>query len=133
MCSFFIIMHQWQWPAPVLLKPIEEGPLQVPVWNPKVRLARIFPRSVKPISTDGDTDHRFDPQLYPSDRSHRMPIITPAYPSMCSTHNVTLSTQQIMTAEFKRGQSSLSLPPCLETPAFFCPRSLASEPTDRVR
>jgi poly(A) polymerase Pap1 len=26
---------------------------------------------------------------------------------MCSTHNVTLSTQQIMTAEFKRGQSSL--------------------------
>ncbi|GAA5857214.1 hypothetical protein JCM8547_009376 [Rhodosporidiobolus lusitaniae] len=72
---FFIIMHQWQWPAPVLLKPIEEGPLQVRVWNPK---------------------------LYPSDRSHRMPIITPAYPSMCSTHNVTLSTQQIMTAEFKR-------------------------------
>ncbi|GJN91671.1 hypothetical protein Rhopal_004694-T1 [Rhodotorula paludigena] len=72
---FFIIMHQWQWPAPVLLKPIEEGPLQVRVWNPK---------------------------LYPQDRSHRMPIITPAYPSMCSTHNVTLSTQQIMTAEFKR-------------------------------
>ncbi|GAA5918850.1 hypothetical protein JCM1841_002772 [Sporobolomyces salmonicolor] len=72
---FFIIMHQWQWPAPVLLKPIEEGPLQVRVWNPK---------------------------LYPSDRSHRMPIITPAYPSMCSTHNVTLSTQSIMTAEFKR-------------------------------
>lgn len=34
---FFIIMHQWQWPAPVLLKPIEEGPLQVRVWNPKVR------------------------------------------------------------------------------------------------
>jgi len=29
-------MHQWQWPAPVLLKPIEEGPLQVRVWNPKV-------------------------------------------------------------------------------------------------
>ena len=44
-------------------------------------------------------------QLYPQDRSHRMPIITPAYPSMCSTHNVTLSTQQIMTAEFKRGAS----------------------------
>lgn len=41
--SFFIIMHQWQWPAPVLLKPIEEGPLQVPVWNPKVRLARVSP------------------------------------------------------------------------------------------
>ena len=72
---FFIIMHQWRWPQPVLLTPILEGPLQVRVWNPK---------------------------LYPADRSHRMPIITPAYPSMCSTHNVTLSTQSVMTAEFKR-------------------------------
>lgn len=72
---FFLIMYQWNWPQPVLLKQIEEGPLQVRVWNPK---------------------------LYPQDRSHRMPIITPAYPSMCSTHNVTQSTQMIMTQEFKR-------------------------------
>ncbi|KAF7967987.1 hypothetical protein HWV62_32395 [Athelia sp. TMB] len=61
---------------PVLLKQIEEGPLQVRVWNPK---------------------------LYPADRSHRMPIITPAYPAMCATHNVTASTQMIMTEEFKKG------------------------------
>ncbi|KAH8118391.1 poly polymerase [Phellopilus nigrolimitatus] len=73
---FFIIMYQWSWPQPVLLKQIEEGPLQVRVWNPK---------------------------LYPGDRSHRMPIITPAYPAMCATHNVTESTQMIMTEEFKRG------------------------------
>ncbi|KAG5648740.1 hypothetical protein DXG03_000087 [Asterophora parasitica] len=64
------------WPQPVLLKQIEEGPLQVRVWNPK---------------------------LYPGDRSHRMPIITPAYPAMCATHNVTASTQMIMTEEFKKG------------------------------
>jgi poly(A) polymerase len=32
-----------------------------------------------------------------------MPIITPAYPSMCATHNVTASTQMIMTDEFKKG------------------------------
>ncbi|KDR84115.1 hypothetical protein GALMADRAFT_236784 [Galerina marginata CBS 339.88] len=73
---FFIIMYQWSWPQPVLLKQIEEGPLQVRVWNPK---------------------------LYPSDRAHRMPIITPAYPAMCATHNVTASTQMIITEEFKRG------------------------------
>ncbi|TBU41453.1 polymerase [Dichomitus squalens] len=73
---FFIIMHRWSWPQPVLLKPIEDGPLQVRVWNPR---------------------------LYPQDRNHRMPIITPAYPSMCATHNVMASTQQIMTEEFKRG------------------------------
>ncbi|KAJ6560277.1 polymerase [Mycena capillaripes] len=72
---FFIIMYRWSWPQPVLLKQIEEGPLQVRVWNPK---------------------------LYPADRSHRMPIITPAYPAMCSTHNVTASTQMIMTEEFKK-------------------------------
>ncbi|KAG8913616.1 polynucleotide adenylyltransferase [Tulasnella sp. 417] len=51
---FFTIMHQWKWPQPVLLKPIGAGPLGVKVWNPK---------------------------LYPQDRLHRMPIITPAYPS----------------------------------------------------
>ncbi|TCD67511.1 polynucleotide adenylyltransferase [Steccherinum ochraceum] len=73
---FFIIMYQWKWPQPVLLKQIEDGPLPVRVWNPK---------------------------LYPADRAHRMPIITPAYPSMCATHNVTQSTQMIMTEEFKKG------------------------------
>ncbi|KAG0213708.1 polynucleotide adenylyltransferase [Mortierella sp. GBA30] len=71
---FFSILHQWPWPQPVLLKPIEEGPLQVRVWNPK---------------------------LYAADRAHKMPIITPAYPSMCSTHNVTDSTKAVMLSEFK--------------------------------
>jgi poly(A) polymerase Pap1 len=48
-------------------------------------------------------------QLYPADRAHRMPIITPAYPSMCATHNVTQSTQMIMTEEFKKGWYWLSV------------------------
>ncbi|WFD25203.1 polynucleotide adenylyltransferase [Malassezia nana] len=73
---FFIILLQWKWPQPVLLKTIEEGPLPIRVWNPR---------------------------LYPTDRLHRMPIITPAYPSMCATHNVNQSTQMIMTQEFQRG------------------------------
>lgn len=32
-----------------------------------------------------------------------MPIITPAYPSMCATHNITNSTKEIITRELKRG------------------------------
>ena len=32
-----------------------------------------------------------------------MPIITPAYPSMCATHNVTLSTRTIIVRELERG------------------------------
>ena len=86
-------VHIRTWPQPVLLKQIEEGPLPVRVWNPKVRLdGRSLVVLLKKIF-----------QLYPGDRAHRMPIITPAYPSMCATHNVTASTQMIMTEEFKRG------------------------------
>ena len=32
-----------------------------------------------------------------------MPIITPAYPSMCATHNITSSTKHILTKELHRG------------------------------
>ncbi|KAK9464749.1 Poly(A) polymerase central domain-containing protein [Lipomyces arxii] len=74
--KFFNILTKWSWPQPVMLKPIEDGPLQVRVWNPKV---------------------------YPQDRAHRMPIITPAYPSMCATHNISASTQKVIMSELKRG------------------------------
>lgn len=74
--KFFQIYSQWNWPQPVLLKQIEDGPLQVRVWNPR---------------------------LYPHDRQHRMPVITPAYPSMCATHNITKSTMEIVMKELHRG------------------------------
>lgn len=73
---FFKILSEWKWPQPVVLKPIEDGPLQVRVWNPKI---------------------------YAQDRSHRMPVITPAYPSMCATHNITESTKKVILEEFERG------------------------------
>lgn len=73
---FFYILSRWRWPQPVLLKGIEDGPLQVRIWNPKI---------------------------YPNDRSHRMPIITPAYPSMCATHNITASSQKVIMKEIVRG------------------------------
>lgn len=40
--KFFRIIGQWAWPQPVLLKHIEDGPLRVRVWNPKVRRPRIL-------------------------------------------------------------------------------------------
>ena len=42
-------------------------------------------------------------QVYAGDRFHLMPIITPAYPSMCATHNVTLSTKTVIVRELERG------------------------------
>lgn len=74
--KFFRIIYGWAWPQPILLKNIEDGPLQVRVWNPKI---------------------------YNGDRFHLMPIITPAYPSMCATHNITVSTKTIILRELKRG------------------------------
>lgn len=40
--KFFRIMNKWSWPQPVLLKQIEDGPLQMKVWNPKVLISFPF-------------------------------------------------------------------------------------------
>ncbi|KAF7538319.1 hypothetical protein G7Z17_g12669 [Cylindrodendrum hubeiense] len=74
--KFFLVMSQWRWPQPVLLKPVESGPLPVRVWNPK---------------------------LYKGDSFHLMPVITPAYPSMCATFNITRSSMSIIKRELQRG------------------------------
>ncbi|OAA65929.1 pap-like poly(A) polymerase [Niveomyces insectorum RCEF 264] len=73
--KFFGIILRWPWPNPVLLKPIEDGPLPVRVWNPKV---------------------------YRGDQFHIMPIITPAYPSMCATYNISQSSLAIIKRELER-------------------------------
>ncbi|OHF00585.1 hypothetical protein CORC01_04124 [Colletotrichum orchidophilum] len=74
--KFFHIMRRWPWPQPVLLKHVEGGPLQVRVWNPK---------------------------LYKGDQFHLMPVITPAYPSMCATYNITRSAMTVIQQELARG------------------------------
>lgn len=33
---FFHLLAPWPWPRPIMLKHIEDGPLQVRVWNPQV-------------------------------------------------------------------------------------------------
>ncbi|KAF1995709.1 Poly(A) polymeras-like protein [Amniculicola lignicola CBS 123094] len=73
--KFFNLMMKWPWPRPVMLKTIEESSLGLKVWNP---------------------------QLYNGDRAHLMPVITPAFPSMCSTHTIMQGTMQVMMQEFKR-------------------------------
>ncbi|XP_023633174.1 nuclear poly(A) polymerase 1 [Capsella rubella] len=74
---FFRVYNQWRWPNPVLLCSMDEGSLGLQVW---------------------------DPRRNPKDRLHIMPIITPAYPCMNSSYNVSASTLRIMTGEFQRGK-----------------------------
>ncbi|KAL8770989.1 MAG: hypothetical protein Q9209_003408 [Squamulea sp. 1 TL-2023] len=74
--KFFRIIGKWNWPQPILLKESEDHPIQARVWNPR---------------------------LYPTDKYHLMPIITPAYPAMCATHNIGPTTKRIIIQELDRG------------------------------
>ncbi|RUS80340.1 hypothetical protein EGW08_011909 [Elysia chlorotica] len=75
---FFLVYSKWDWPSPVLLKPLdtENKLLGFPVWDSRVNA---------------------------SDRFHLMPIITPAYPQQNSTFNVSQSTRTIIMEEFQEG------------------------------
>lgn len=74
--KYFEVLSKWKWPNPIILKEIEDCHYNLKIWNPK---------------------------LNPTDKYHKMPIITPAYPSMCATHNISQSTMQRILLELQRG------------------------------
>lgn len=82
---FFKLYERWDWNNPVVLTHIQEklntpGLMMFKIWNPKVN---------------------------PQDRMHLMPIITPAFPCMNSTHNVSETTKRIILAEITRANKVL--------------------------
>jgi poly(A) polymerase len=83
--KFFLVFSRWNWTNPVTLCPItqsaEVGLMGFKVWNPKINSG---------------------------DRFHLMPIITPAFPCMNSTYNVTETTRRIITSELARAHQFLS-------------------------
>jgi len=73
--KFFHVFAKWPWPQPVIIKEVEDCNYNLKVWNPKAN---------------------------PAHKSDKMPVITPAYPSICSTHNITLSTLTAIKRELTR-------------------------------
>ncbi|XP_073318169.1 nuclear poly(A) polymerase 2-like isoform X3 [Primulina huaijiensis] len=74
---FFRVYTQWRWPNPVMLCEIYDDELGFSIWDPR-------------------RNHW--------DRNHLMPIITPAYPCMNSSYNVSASTLRVMNEQFQFGK-----------------------------
>jgi poly(A) polymerase len=58
---------------------------------------------LKPIDPGTGKEKVWNPQLYSGDKKNIMPIITPAYPSMCATYNISKSGKAIILKELERG------------------------------
>ncbi|RHX97556.1 hypothetical protein DYB25_000252 [Aphanomyces astaci] len=74
---FFHVMSEWAWPQPVMLNVLYDAGLGLESW---------------------------DPRLNVFDRTHLMPIITPAYPPMNSAVQVSHTTFKVMYDELWRAR-----------------------------
>ncbi|KDO20493.1 hypothetical protein SPRG_14011 [Saprolegnia parasitica CBS 223.65] len=72
---FFMILTNWKWPLAIQLCKTHDAHLGLEVWNANV----------------GGNKYQV------------MPILTPAYPSMNSSYNVSVHSLSVMKEEFKRG------------------------------
>ncbi|KAF2480912.1 Poly(A) polymerase papa [Neohortaea acidophila] len=75
--KFFYLMRKWNWPSPVLLQNHEEGSINLREW---------------------------DPSIYPGDKRHLMPIITPAFPRANACHTIGPSTKKVLLQEMERAE-----------------------------
>ncbi|KAF3841326.1 hypothetical protein F7725_007188, partial [Dissostichus mawsoni] len=89
--KFFKEYNMWKWPNPIMLRELKDCHFNLPVWDARVNLA---------------------------DRSHSMPIITPAYPMQNTAFNVTPSTLAIMKEEIQRGHTIAGWSQLFEKPNF---------------
>jgi poly(A) polymerase len=77
--KFFYVYSVWQWPNPIMLRNVPDDiRLNMEQWDARNNI---------------------------SDRSHKMPILTPAYPQQNSTFNVSDATLEIIKGEFVRGKA----------------------------
>jgi poly(A) polymerase len=80
--QFFRIYSEWKWPTPIELKTRE-------------------------FSNDESSAVVWNPFKNKTDCTHYMPVITPMYPAMCSTHNVSESSLAIIHSQFQNGYKTL--------------------------
>ncbi|KAI5181819.1 poly(A) polymerase [Nematocida sp. AWRm80] len=63
--KFFMTFSKWNWPQPVIIKEVPDCNYNLKIWDPKTN---------------------------PAHKNDKMPIITPVYPPICATRNITVST-----------------------------------------
>ncbi|KAF4032068.1 Poly(A) polymerase predicted RNA binding domain [Phytophthora infestans] len=95
---FFQVLSEWQWPQPVMLNMIYDAGLGFDMWDPR---QSVF------------------------DRSHIMPIITPAYPHMNSSVQVSQSSFSVIYEELWRARYLAEIAVGISKPF---PRAASSSP-----
>ena len=96
MREFFAMYWQWNWPTPVSLVPYDDKP-------PHLNVGGTFSPCVghpPPLVSS------WNPEKNATERHHVMPVITPTYPHLNSTFNVSHSTLNLIQAKMRRAKET---------------------------